>query len=143
MQTFRYAACGGSNAVLGFSVFVCCQKYLFKGEKFDIGFYAFKSYNAALFVSFCSSFIVGFILNKYIVFTTSNLRSHIQLFRYLLSLLLNLVISYFLLKIFVEYVHLDAILAQVITTVLVIGISYISQSYFSFKVKKMPERHIL
>jgi len=136
LQTFRYAACGGSNSLLGFLVFVCCHKYIFKETKFDFGFYAFKSYNAALFVSFLVSFVVGFTLNKYIVFTSSNLRGRIQLFRYFLSLLLNLFVNYFLLKILVEVLHLDAILSQVITMVIVISISYISQSYFTFKIKK-------
>lgn len=143
LQTFRYAACGGSNAVMGFFIFVTCHKYVFKEEQFDIGLYAFKSYNAALFVSTCFSFVMGFTLNKYIVFTTSNLKGHIQLFRYSLSLLLNLAINYFLLNFFVQYLNLDAVLAQIITTILIIGISYISQSYFTFKVKKTPDHHVL
>ena len=143
LQTFRYAACGGSNAVMGFFIFVTCHKYVFKEEQFDIGLYAFKSYNAALFVSTCFSFVMGFTLNKYIVFTTSNLKGHIQLFRYFLSLLLNLAINYFLLNFFVQYLNLDAVLAQIITTILIIGISYISQSYFTFKVKKTPDHHVL
>ena len=86
IQTFRYAACGSCNAVVGFIVFVACHKYIFNEEQFSIGFYAIKSYNAALFISFCTSFLVGFILNKYIVFTSSNLKGRIQLFRYFLSL---------------------------------------------------------
>lgn len=143
LQTFRYAACGGSNAVMGFFIFVTCHKYVFNEEQFDIGLYAFKSYNAALFVSTCFSFVMGFTLNKYIVFTTSNLKGHIQLFRYSLSLLLNLAINYFLLNFFVQYLNLDAVLAQIITTILIIGISYISQSYFTFKVKKTPDHHVL
>jgi len=143
LQTFRYAACGGSNAVMGFFIFVTCHKYVFNEEQFDIGLYAFKSYNAALFVSTCFSFVMGFTLNKYIVFTTSNLKGHIQLFRYSLSLLLNLAINYFLLNFFVQYLNLDAVLAQIITTILIIGISYISQSYFTFKVKKTRDHHVL
>ena len=136
LQTFRYAACGGTNAVLGFLVFVSCHKFLFKGLQFDLGFYAFKSYNAALFLSSVFTFVVGFAFNKYIVFTSSNLKGRIQLFRYFLSFLLNLCINYFLLKILVEHLKLDAILSQVITMVIVIGISYLSQHYFTFKIKK-------
>jgi putative flippase GtrA len=143
LQTFRYAACGGSNAVLGFLVFVGCHKYVFKEEQFDIGFYAFKSYNAALFVSFCVTFLVGFTLNKYLVFTSSNLKGRIQLFRYFLSLLLNLAINYILLKIFIEYLHFDAVLAQVITTFIIISISYLTQHHFSFKVKKSQDIKII
>ncbi len=137
-QTFRYAACGGSNAVAGFLIFVICHKYVFKEQQFNIGFYAFKPYNAALFASTICSFFIGFLLNKYIVFTASNLRGHIQLFRYFLSLLANLIINYLLLNFFVQVLHLNVVLAQVITTVVVIGVSYFSQSYFSFKVKNTP-----
>ena len=143
LQTFRYAACGGSNAIFSNIIFLLSHKYIFKEAQFDIGFYALKSYSAALFLSFCASFTLGFILNKYIVFTTSNLRGHIQLFRYFLSLLVNLVTNYFLLKIFVEYFKTDAVLAQAIATILVIGISYLTQNYFTFKVKKSPDAHVL
>ena len=143
LQTFRYAACGSSTATLGFVVFVFCYKYIFKQPEFSIGFYAFKSHNAALFVSFCTTFVYGFLLNKYLVFTTSNLRGRIQLFRYFLSLIINLCINYVLLKIFVETFQLDAILSQIITTIIVIGVSYITQSYFTFKVKKTPDAHVL
>ena len=137
LQTFRYAACGGTNVSISFIIFVLCHKFIFKEAQFSIGFYAFKSYNAALFVSSCASFFIGFILNKYLVFTSSELKGRIQLFRYFLSLCMSLSVNYILLRIFVEYIKLDAILAQVITTIIVTIISYISQSYFSFKVKKL------
>ena len=143
LQTFRYAACGGSNAIFSNLIFLFSHKYIFKAAQFDMGFYALKSYNAALFLSFCASFLLGFILNKYIVFTTSNLRGHIQLIRYFVSLLINLAINYFLLKIFIEYLKTDAVLAQGLATIIVIGISYLTQNYFTFKVKKTPNAHVL
>ena len=86
--------------------------------------------------SFCStivSFTIGFLLNKFVVFTESYLRGRIQLFRYLLAFLLNLILNYFLLKFFVEYLGWDAFLSQVITIAVVVTVSYISQSRFSFR----------
>ncbi len=135
-QTFRYAACGGANTVLAILVFNFSHYFIFKEDNVDIGFIVLKSYNAALFISFCLSFTTGFLLMKFVVFVDSNLRGRIQLFRYLVAYLVNLALSYFLMKIFVEYAALDAVVAQLITTVVVIAISYLSQKHFSFKVKK-------
>lgn len=134
-QTFRYAACGGANTVLGLTIYFICYQYIFKGRDFDFGFYAFKPHNAALFVSFCVNFVVGFLLMKYVVFVDSNLKGRIQLFRYFLAFAFNLVLNYFLLKLFVEVLDINALLAQFITTCIVVTISYISQKHFSFKIK--------
>jgi len=134
-QTFRYAACGGANTVLGLAVYFIFYQYIFKGEVFDFGFFAFKPHIAALLVSFCINFIVGFLLMKYVVFVDSNLRGRIQLLRYFLSFAFNLVINYGLLKLFVEVWGMNALVSQLITTCIVILISYLSQKHFTFKVK--------
>jgi len=135
-QTFRYAACGGGNTVLAILVFNLSHTFIFKEDTVDTGFVVLKSYNAALFVSFCISFVIGFLLMKFVVFVDSNLKGRIQLFRYLVAYLVNLVLSYFLMKLFVEYVKINATIAQLITTVVVIAISYLSQKHFSFRTKK-------
>ena len=136
IQTFRYAACGGINTVLGLAVYFISYEYLFARENFDFGFFAFKPHIAALFLSFCVSFVVGFVLNKFIVFTGSNLKGRIQLFRYFLSFSLNLVINYLLLKLLVEIFMWKALVSQVLTTCIIITFSYVSQKHFSFRVKK-------
>jgi putative flippase GtrA len=73
---------------------------------------------------------------KFVVFVDSNLKGRIQLFRYLVAYVVNLLLSYFLMKIFIEYANINAMLAQLITTVVVIAISYLSQKHFTFKIKK-------
>lgn len=134
-QTFRYAACGGSNTLLAIIVFNISHQYIFEGDNVSVGPLVMKSYNAALFLSFCVSFITGFLLMKFVVFVDSNLKGRIQLFRYLLAYLVNLMLSYFLMKFFVEYAAINATVAQLITTAVVITISYLTQKHFSFKVK--------
>jgi len=135
LRTFRYAVCGGANTVLGLVIYYICLNFIFNRENVDLSFLVLKPHNAALFVSFCFSFIIGFLLNKYLVFVESNLRGRIQLFRYLVSFLLNLAINYFLLRLFIEAMHIDAFLAQLITTVIVVSFSYLSQHHFSFKTR--------
>lgn len=136
LQTFRYILCGGGNTVLGLLAYFVGYQYWFAGQIVEVGFYAFKPHMAALFVSSLVSFSVGFLLNKYVVFTDSNLKGRIQLFRYLLSFALNVVINYGLLKCMVEYLQWPAMVSQIVTTILVILMSFLIQKNFSFKINK-------
>ena len=136
LQTFRYAACGGGNALLGLLIYFIGIEYIFVKNIFYFGFFAFKQHNAALFLSSFVTFVIGFILNRFVVFTTSNLRGRIQLFRYFLSFSFNLVVNYWVLKVLVEMSGWDPIISQVITIGLVFIISYFTQRHFTFRVKK-------
>jgi len=135
LQTFRYASCGGANMVLGFFLYTYSYKFMFREKVFNLGFYAFKPHIASLIFSFLITFPVGFLLNKYVVFIDSTIRGRVQLFRYFFVFVSNLFINYLLLKILVEYFHLNAILSQVISTVVVVTISYLLQRHFTFKVE--------
>ncbi len=133
LQTFRYAASGGSNTLLGFIVYFISYEYIFNGRTFHFEVYAFKAHSAALFVSFCTTFPVGFFMSKYVVFSDSRLKGRIQLFRYFMICLFNLALNFILLKILVERAHVYAVIAQVITTTIVILFSYLAQRHFSFR----------
>lgn len=133
LQTFRYAASGGGNTLLGLIIYFISYKYIFFEKMFHFGFYAFKGHNAALFLSFSITFPVGFFMSKYVVFSDSNMKGRIQLFRYFIVCLFNLFINYLLLMIMVEKFHVYPVLAQIITIVIVIIFSYVAQRNFSFK----------
>lgn len=132
--TFRYAVCGGGNTLLALVVYFVGYHYLFDKQVFDFGFYAMKPHIAALFLSGIFSFLFGFVLNKFLVFTDSNLRGRVQLFRYFLSFFFNLFLNYLLLKLLVEIFHIEAFLSQLINTVIVVTASYLMQRKFTFKV---------
>ncbi len=138
LQTFRYAAAGGANALLGFLIFAFSFKFIFAEKTFDFGFYAFKGHIAALILSFCITFPIGFFMAKFVVFSDSRMNWKVQMFRYLMVCLFNLALNYILLKILVERFHIYPIIAQVITLVVVIVISYIAQRNFSFRLS-LPE----
>lgn len=139
LQTFRYAACGGGNVVLGFLIFTGAYHFAGHQKTVDIGPMVFESYSVALFFSSVTVFFIGFLLNKYVVFTTSNLKGRIQLFRYFLSFISNLCINYVMLKGLIVYFSLHPVLAQVIVTAVVVTLSYFTQQYFTFKVKEEKE----
>lgn len=134
LQTFRYAATGGANTALGFLVYWVSYEFIFKGHEFDFGVYAFKAHSAALFASFCVTFPIGFFLSKYVVFSDSNMKGRVQLFRYFMICMFNLALNFILLKILVEQAHVYAVLAQFLTTGIVILFSYLAQRHFSFRI---------
>lgn len=134
MVTFRYAACGGGNTILALFIYYMGYHYIFNKAIFDLGFIAFKPHNAALFLSGSITFVIGFFLNKYVVFIESNLRGRVQLFRYLLAFVFNMILNFFMLKLLVEFMKQDAFLSQLFTTAVVIAVSFIIQKYFTFKV---------
>lgn len=139
LQTFRYAVSGGSNVLLGFLVYFISFRYVFAEKEFHFGIYAFKAHVAALFVSFCITFPIGFFMSKYVVFSDSKMKGRIQLFRYFMICMFNLVLNYILLKIMVEQFHVYAVIAQVLTTAIVIVFSYLAQRHFSFKAAAIEE----
>jgi putative flippase GtrA len=136
IQTFRYAACGGANTLLGLAVYFVCLRYIFAHENFDAGFMIIKPENASLIVSSFVTFIVGFLLNKYVVFTSSFLRGRVQFIRYLMSFAFNFFLNYLLLNLFVQKLHAEKFLAQVISIAIVISFSYFTQKHFTFKEEK-------
>ena len=139
LQTFRYAAAGGGNTLLGFLIYFISYKYILQEKQLHFGFYAFKAHVAALFISFCITFPIGFFMSKYVVFNDSQMKGRIQLFRYFMICMFNLALNYILLKILVERAHIYPVFAQVLTTSIVILFSYLAQRHFSFKAKVIIE----
>jgi len=139
LQTFRYAASGGGNTLLGFLTYFISFRYILAEKELHFGIYAFKGHIAALFISFCATFPTGFFMAKYVVFSDSKMKGRIQLFRYFMICMFNLVLNYILLKILVEKFHVYAVFAQILTTSIVIIFSYLAQRHFSFKADSMEE----
>ncbi len=135
IHTFRYAACGGSNVVLDISLFFFLYHFVFHKQIVDLGFIAFQPHIAAFLFSFCITFPVGFLMSKYIVWTGSNIKGRIQLFRYFVIVMMNLFFNYFLIKLFVEYFGVFPTIAKIMTTVIVVIFSYLSQKHYTFRVK--------
>jgi putative flippase GtrA len=139
LQTFRYAAAGAGNTLLGFIVYFISYRYILNEQQLDFGFYAFKAHIAALFISFCITFPIGFFMSKYVVFSDSRMKGRIQLFRYFMICMFNLALNYVLLKILVEKAHVYPVFAQVLTTSIVILFSYLANRHFSFRVLSTEE----
>jgi putative flippase GtrA len=135
LVTYRYAVCGFSNTLLGLSLYYVGYHFIFNKQIFSLGFFAVKPHIAAMLVSGSITFFVGFLLNRYVVFSDSYLRGRVQLFRYFLSFFFNLILNYGLLKLLVEVLHMEAFTSQLATTVIIIAVSYFTQKHFTFRTK--------
>jgi putative flippase GtrA len=136
-QTFRYLACGGSNTVLDVLIYFISYNFILGKDPVHIGSIEIASHIAAFLISFSVSFPVGFALSKYVVFTQSNLKGRIQLFRYAVLVSMCILLNYFFLKLFVEWCGFYPTPSKVLTTGIVAIFSYISQRNFTFKVKEV------
>lgn len=140
LHTFKYLACGGSAAVLDLAVYFVSYQYIFEKQPVQVGSVMIGAHIAAFLVSFAISFPVGFGLSKYIVFTHSELKGRVQLFRYFLTVMSCIGLNYLFLKLFVEVFHWYATPSKALTTILVAVYSFFTQQYFSFKAKTFERK---
>ena len=137
IEVFRYAATGGANTMFDIFLYFIFYHFVLHMQIVDLGFVAISPHIAAFLMVFPITFTTGFLLAKYVTFTASELRGHIQLFRYGVSVTGSILLNYLFLKLFVEAAGMYATLSKVITTLIVIAYSYVVQRYFSFKTNKI------
>lgn len=138
-QTFRYAACGGTNTLLDICLFAFSYNFIFKKQNVHFGFITLSPHIASFFLSFCITFPFGFYLSRYVIFQQSVLKGRVQLFRYFLVIVGCILLNYIFLKLFVDQWGWYPTPSKIVTTVFVVIFSYISQTYFSFKKKVIIE----
>ncbi len=133
--TYYYAVCGVSNLVLSWFLFFIFYQFLFKKENwhFPLVNITLSSYTMTAFLCFIISFSIGFTLLKYVVFTKSHLKGITQLFRYAVSALITSFTSWILLKIFIETFNFFPTIANIVSSCIVVVISYLLQRKFSFR----------
>ena len=133
--TYYYAVCGVSNLVLSWILFFIFYQFLFaKGNRYlALINYTLSSYTMSAFLCFIISFSIGFTLLKYVVFTKSQLKGTTQLFRYATSAAITGFTSWILLKLLIESLDLFPSIANIVSSCIVVIISYLLQRKFSFR----------
>ncbi len=146
LQLFRYAACGGGNMVLDWVLYFLLYNFVIGHELVYITLpFALSPHSPiassicltphimTLLIVFPITLFTGFWLNKYVTFTQSSLRGYKQLIRYILIVIVNLLVNYFGLKLFVEVCGIYPTPSKMIITIITVIISFFGQKYFSFK----------
>jgi len=133
LQFFRYGFTGATNVAVSIVIYFVVYTYILRQQMLPLGFFALKSHTAALLISFPFSNFFGFLLQKYVTFTESELRGRVQLYRYFIVVFINLGINAIILKLLVEVFHFWTTPSQIAATFFCILVSYFSQKKFTFK----------
>ncbi|MCC8088286.1 MAG: GtrA family protein [Rikenellaceae bacterium] len=131
--TFRYAACGGLNMVLDWTLYFILYNFILRKENVDLGFVVISPYIAAFLIVFPITFFTGFWLNNNIAFHGSPLKNGVKMSRYLMVVCVSLLINYFGLKLLVEHFHIYPTPSKILVTLAATAVSYFSQKYFTFR----------
>jgi putative flippase GtrA len=132
-QTFRYLVCGAMNWVISTFVYAASYNWIFLRKNFDVGFIVISPHIAALGIQLPITFLLGFWLQKNISFKSAPLRNTTQLFRYLLTSLVALLLTYVCMKFFVEVCHIYPTPSNVITYMITAIFSFVAQKYYTFR----------
>ncbi len=136
LQFFRYGVTGAINLVFDWVLYFVIYNFVLQQNMLNLGFVTLSSHIAALAFKFPVVLLTGFLLQKYVTFSLSDLKGHVQLFRYLLVFLVNLTINYLGLKLLVEYFHIYPTPSNMMISVFTIFVSYFSQKHYTFRISK-------
>lgn len=136
LQFFRYGVCGAANVVFDWVLYFVTYNYILCKTDVSLGIVTLSPHIAALFITFPVTLLTGFLLQKYVTFTASQLRGRQQLFRYMLVVAVNLLINYFGLKFLIEVLHFYPTPSKMLVTLVCTIFSYFMQKMFTFKVRE-------
>jgi len=133
LQFFRYGITGAANLVFDWILYFLIYNFVLQHKMLGLGFVTLSSHIATLAIKCPIVLFSGFLLQKYVTFSSSDLKGRIQLVRYSGIFFINLIISYMGLKYLVDGLNFYPSPSNMIVSVMTIFISYFSQKQYAFK----------
>jgi putative flippase GtrA len=133
LQFFRYGLIGTANLLFDWVMYFLIYNFVLQHEMLNLEIVTLSSHIAAMTIKMPVVLLSGFLLQKYVTYSSSNLRWRIQLFRYTTVFFINLVINYIGLKILVDSLDFWPTPSNMIVSILTIFISYFSQKHYTFR----------
>lgn len=132
-QVFRYGICGGGNVLFDWVLYFILYNFVIGHHNLSLPFVTLSPHIAALVFSTPVSFLSGFYLQRHISFPDSYLQRHTQLWRYFSVYLVNILLNYVFLKLFVDGLDFYPTPSKMLTTVIVTVFSFLAQKHFTFQ----------
>ncbi len=134
VQTYRFLACGGINVALDILMYFISYNFIVQKQivYLPMGI-ALSPHIAAFLLSFTVCFPLAFMLMRNVAFPASSLAGRTQLIRYFIVVMINLILNYVLLKIFVEQFGIYPTPSRILAAGIVVAVSYVLQRNFTFK----------
>jgi putative flippase GtrA len=141
-QFFRYGVTGVANMAFDWVLYFLTFHFLLEKQMLHIGFVTFSSHIAAMLIVFPITFITGFLLQKYVTFSASDIKGRIQIVRYLSVVIANLLLNYIGLKLLVDMAGFFPTPSKMIVTSFSTMFSYFSQKKYTFKLSKSSSEQV-
>ncbi|MDR1379866.1 MAG: GtrA family protein [Tannerella sp.] len=138
LRLYRYGVCGCTNVVFDWVLYFFAYNFILQYRLIDMGTIVISPHIASLVIIFPVVTCSGFLLQKYVTFTASDLRGRVQLFRYLMVILTNLLINYAGLKMLVDGLGFYPTPSKMIITIVTVACSYVGQNKFTFRTAPHP-----
>jgi len=139
IQLFRYGITGSINLVFDWVIYFLIYNFVLSHKMLELGFVTISSHIATLGIKFPIILVSGFLIQRYVTFSQSLIRGRVQLVRYVIVVLINLAINYVGLKLLVEYFGLYPTPSNMIVSIFTIGISFLLQKHFTFKMSNVEK----
>jgi putative flippase GtrA len=136
LTLFRYGFFGGLNLALDIFLYFIAFHFILHKQMLHVGSIAISAHIAAFLIAFSITFPIGFFAMRHLVFNATNSKARLQLAKYFGVVCLNVVLNYTFLKLFVEEFGIFPTPSKIITAVIVVTLTYIIQSRFTFKTLK-------
>jgi putative flippase GtrA len=120
---------------LGWVLFWVLDHWVINRKTVELPLFDHPVHSYSVIAAICGvfSFLFGFLMMRYVVFTESQLKGRVQFFRYGLSALISATVNWILIKLMVDTFAWNASLCNVFASVVVVTISYFLQRKFSFR----------
>jgi putative flippase GtrA len=132
-EFFRYGSIGTANLLFDWFLYFLIYNYVLQHEMLNLGFMTLSSHIGAMTIKMPIVLLSGFLLQKYVTYSSSSLNWRTQLFRYTTVFFINLLINYIGLKILVDGFDFWPTPSNMIVSILTVFISYFSQKHYTFR----------
>lgn len=133
LQFFRYGVTGSANLVFDWVLYFFIYNFILKQRMLNLGIVTLSSHIATFALKFPIVFFSGFLLQKYVTFSNSELMGRVQLFRYMVVFMINILFNYVGLKLLVDGLSVYPSVSNMIISILSVLISYFMQKKYTFK----------
>ena len=134
-KVFRYFVSAGVATVVDISVFYLSYNFLFRKEPLHLSFnLAFSAPTLSLVLSTSCGVMTNFLITKVFVFHESTLKTHKQIFRYVLVALFVLGLNYLLMTFLIKELNWYPTIARTFAALSIGVLSFTFHKYFSFRV---------
>lgn len=134
LVTFRYLACGVMNYfVIDPLLYAFIYHYIVGHDNIDLGIVVISPHILSMVILFPIVTFSGFCLNRYVAFEATQERVRPQMIKYLISIVGSLLISYLLMKLFVDVIGIWPTPSKVLSSIVTAVYSYLAARYFTFQ----------